>query len=84
MNLYYWSSCYLQQYSKGFIVVAAISVEEAREKAIADFSRHIKEERYYVDEEIEEEIEEENRQKFLKDISTEPTTTDVLWINGSE
>lgn len=88
MNLYVWNSLYLKAYASGTIVVIAPSVEEARRKARINFEADIRERHEWLfldpNDPDEQEMIEEHRAKFENDIASEPETTEVLFIGGSD
>jgi hypothetical protein len=89
--LYYWSSAYLRNYSNGYIIVEAGSVEEARRKARAYFEQHFRDRYCYLT--ANEELDEDGlkrRSEFLEllqtDLEAEPRLVErgVIFIPGSE
>lgn len=86
MKLFHWYSKYLQNYSRGDIVIMAATVEEAREKAIKDFEANY-DERHFItpDDEDRDENMHYHRKIIDNDIAKEPFVLEdgVIFIEGS-
>ena len=74
MNLYSWESATLSDYTNGLIIVIAESVDEAREKVIAEV-RH----QYSRLSDLDREV---KVLHYQRDMLPEPKTSDVIFIFG--
>jgi hypothetical protein len=88
MRLFRWSSEYLANYRKGYIVAMAGTLEEARRLATENFDKYDRqrfEYDYYEGFGGEENIA-DRLNVFLKDIEKDPEIVDpsVLFLSGSE
>jgi len=92
MNLYTWSSTYLENYANGLIAVLAKTEDEARAKARTTFETHLRETKDWLflglsnHEVLQDEDIAKERAKFEDDIARPPARVEsgVLFIAGSE
>ena len=91
--LYYWDSEYTADYSNGYIIVEANSVQEARTKAINAFDAHYRERFHYWNfpgtlDATEDDVAHyaEYKEKFMSDMAAEPTelADGLIFIRGGE
>lgn len=88
MNLYQWRSELLREYARGFIIVHAETIEEARSKIKGKAFEWLKENKFYnFDNELgndDEELMKEYLETLDKDLAKDPEIMDVIFIKGSE
>ena len=80
MTMFVWRSIALQNHARGYIIVEASDVEEARVKAVEEYARYLVIHFNWCDEGYLN----EKRESFRQDLQVEPEILDVLLIPGSE
>lgn len=87
MEMFVWHSELLKQYSRGWIIVMATDVEDARQRARDSLDAWVQDRYSWLtpDEDSDDAEQVEKFKELLEaDLAKEPETHRVLFINGSE
>jgi hypothetical protein len=93
VNLYKWRSAALANYGKGYIIVQAKTVDGARQRALMQYDRYLRDRYYYyfnsdgtISDQDDRRTIEEYVARFTQDISVDPEIIDpgIILIEGSE